>query len=227
MWRLKKRCFSNVEDLTVVTPSKWLESVVLQSYLGTYECKVIYNGVNLSTYRPVESCFRNKYDIGKRKIVLGVAAGWEKRKGLDVMIALSNSLNNQYQIVLVGTNNAIDNELPSNIISIHHTDSIEEMVQIYSAADVFANPTRDEVFGLVNVEALACGTPVVTFDAGGCPEIIDDSCGRVVPVNGFDSMKAAIIDICERKPFSREDCRARAMNFDQEILFDSYIDLYR
>jgi glycosyltransferase involved in cell wall biosynthesis len=180
MWKLKKEWFYGVQNLTIITPSKWLCDLTKQSFLGEYDVRVINNGINLDVFKPADSDFREKYGLQDKKIVLGVASSWSDRKGLDVFKELSQSLGEEYRVVLVGTNDVIDKTLPSNIISIHRTYNQTELAEIYTAADVFVNPTREETFGLVNVEAIACGTPVVTFDVGGTPETVNENTGIVV-----------------------------------------------
>lgn len=222
----KKKTVTKGIDLTVVTPSEWLAGLVKQSYLKDYPVKVINNGIDLGIFRPTESDFRAKYGLESKKIVLGVAFGWGKRKGLDVFIRLAKELEEDYRIVLVGTDDSVDKLLPENIISIHRTQNQAELAEIYTAADIFANPTREEVFGLVNVEALACGTPGVTFNTGGSPECFDEACGSVVEKDDFEAFKSEIIRICETKPYSKEDCLKRAKNFDKNEKFKEYIELY-
>lgn len=226
MWQLKKEWFSNVKDLTIVTPSQWLAGLVKQSFLKDYPVRVINNGIDLSVFKPVESDFKQKYGIKNKFVVLGVAMGWGTRKGLDVFIALSKRLGERYQIVLVGTNDKTDKLLPNNIISIHKTANQHELAQIYSQADVFANPTREEVLGMVNLEALACACPVVTFNTGGSPECINEFCGLVVDADDINSFEQAIRHVCEDKPFSKEACLTRAQGFDMHRRFQDYIELY-
>lgn len=226
MWKIKKNCFTGINNLTIVTPSNWLANMVKQSFLKDYVIKVIYNGIDLEVFKPLKSNFKVNNKIENKKIILGVAAGWEKRKGLDVFINLSKDLGQEYKIVLVGTNDEIDKSLPNSILSIHHTESQAELAEIYSSADVFVNPTRDEVFGLVNAESLACGTPVITFNTGGCPEIVDDTCGIIVNVDDYEGLKEAIKRTCVQNLFSSEDCVERAKVFEKNALFDEYVKLY-
>lgn len=224
----KKKKASEGLDLTIVTPSQWLADLVKQSFFKNYPVKVINNGIDLGIFKTTPSDFRAKHGIPNDKyIVLGVAFGWGVRKGLDVFIELSKRLDKEkYQIILVGTDEKIDKQLPSNIISIHRIQNQKELAEIYTAADVFANPTREEVFGLVNVEALACGTPGVTFDAGGSPECYDETCGSVVPCDDIDAMEKEIIRICEDKPFSAGDCIKYAKNFNIQKKYREYLKLY-
>lgn len=227
MYKLKKKWFTGVSNMTIVTPSKWLADLVGESFLKEYPVRVINNGIDLSIFKPTVSDFKERYDIVDKHIILGVAFGWGKRKGLDVFIELSHRLDRKkYQIVLVGTDDSVDKKLPDNIISIHRTQDQKELAKIYSIADVFVNPTREEVLGLVNVEAIACGTPVVTFNTGGSPECIDSTSGSVVEKDDIDAMEKEIIRICETRPYSEEACLRRARSFDKNERFREYIDLY-
>ena len=226
MWSLKKKYFTGINHCILVTPSQWLADLVKQSFLKGYPVKVINNGIDLSVFKPTESGFREKYGLEDVKIVLGVASGWGKRKGLDVFIELAKRLLDDYRIVLVGTDDNVDKQLPSNIISIHRTQNQKELAEIYTAANVFANPTREDTFPTVNMESLACGTPVVTFRTGGCPEILDETCGSVVDCDDVGALEIEIRRICDEKPYSVEACLARAQKFDMNDRFKEYLDLY-
>ncbi|MBR3966522.1 MAG: glycosyltransferase [Clostridia bacterium] len=226
LWRQKKKWFCGVENATIVTPSEWLANEVRESFLKDYPIKVIGNGIDLDVFSPQTSDFREKYNCMDKKIILGVAFDWGERKGLDIFIELAGRLDEAYQIVLVGTNEKIDDVLPNNIISIHRTKDQQELAEIYSAADLFLNPTREDTYPTVNMEALACGTPVLTFRTGGSPEIIDENCGTVVEVDDIDAVEREIIRICEEKPFSREACLNRSRIFDKKMKFKEYVELY-
>lgn len=227
MYRLKRKWFSGVKNMTIVTPSEWLASLVKESYLKDYPVKVINNGIDLNVFKPTESDFRKKYALENKYIVLGVAFGWGRRKGLDVFVELEKRFDKEkYKIVLVGTDDNIDKLLPDNIISIHRTQNQTELAEIYTAADVFANPTREENYPTVNMEALACGTPVVTFNTGGSPEMFDETCGAAVAKDDNDAMYNEIIRICEAKPYSMEACIKKAKGFDKNEKFGEYIRLY-
>lgn len=159
-------------------------------------------------------------------IVLFVSFGWSVYKGLDIIVELSKQLTDRYQIVVVGSDDKTDALLTDNVISIHRTQDQEQLAKIYSAADVFANPTREEMFGMVNIEALACGTPVVTFRTGGSPECIDAKSGIVVEKNDIEGMKNAITQICEKQLFRKIDCVNRARVFEGVKKYEEYIELY-
>lgn len=226
MYNRKKRWFTGVNDLTLVAPSEWLADLVKDSYLKEYSVKVINNGIDLSVFKPTESNFREKYSVGNKKIVLGVAFGWGEKKGLDVFVELAKRLPEDYQIVLVGTDDGIDKMLPDKIISIHRTQDQKELAEIYTAADLFVQTTREDNFPTVNLEALACGTPVLTFNTGGSPECIDETCGFVVEKDDIESLTEKIIQISETNPFSAENCIKRASMYDYNRKFREYLSLY-
>lgn len=228
LFNKKKEVLLNL-DLTIVTPSLWLKEQVEESFLKNHLTEVIHNGINLDVFKPINSNFRQKKGIKDNVfLVLGVAIQWVPGKGADVFVELANRLDPQkYCIVLVGTDKKIEKELPNNIISIRKTENQQELAEIYTAADIFVNPTREEVFGLVNVEANACGTPVLTFNTGGSPECIDETSGSVVPCGDIDSLEKEIIRICTTKPYSKEACCKRASEFSEEKKYSEYIELYK
>lgn len=227
MYLKKKKWFAGIEDLTIVTPSEWLAELARKSFLSEHDIKVINNGIDLSVFSPRESDFRKNYNIEAKYILLGVSFDWGYRKGLDVFIELSKRFDTKsYQIVLVGTDENVDAQLPDNIISIHRTNNQIELAEIYSAADLFVNPTREENYPTVNMESIACGTPVLTFRTGGSPEIPDILTGAVVDCDDIDAMEREIIRITEEASFSQKDCLQRAVSFDCTKCFDKYVELF-
>lgn len=228
MWQLKKKWFTGVKNMTIVTPSEWLAGLARESYLKQYPIEVINNGIDLNVFKPSHSNFRERYEIPAEKhIILGVSFAWGYRKGLDCFVEIAEKLGEQYQIVLVGTDDEIDKNLPHNIISIHRTQNQKELAEVYSAADVFVMPTREENYPTVNMEAIACGTPVVTFDTGGSPEMLDDKTGIVVEANDIEATKKAIKDICAKKKCNDEEyIVAYSKKSDMKKRFAEYIELY-
>lgn len=227
MYGLKKSWFTGLKDLTIVAASNWLTDLVKASFLREYPVEVMPYGIDLKVFRPAEGDFRKKYRCEDKNILLGVAFGWGLKKGLDVFVELAKRLDDRYQIVLVGTDEDVDQQLPENVISIHRTQNQKELAEIYTAADVFVNPTREETFGLVNVEALACGTPVITFRTGGSPESLDATCGRVVEQEDIEGLEREIRDICENTGYTQEACITRASVFEQYKNFSEVISLYQ
>lgn len=226
MWRLKKQWFTGIPNMILVTPSQWLADLVKQSFLKEYPIVRIENGIDLSIFRPIESNFREIYSLEGKKVLLGVSFGWGEKKGLDVFIELVKRLDDTYKIILVGTNDTVDKQLPSEILSIHQTNNMHELAEIYSMADLFVNPTREETYPTVNMEAIACGTPVLTFRTGGSPEMLTASTGVVVDCDDIDAMEREIRRICEMRPFSQEACVKAAQAFDMQLRFEEYVQLY-
>ena len=170
--------------------------------------------------------YEPRYHLEKNYILLGVAFDWGIRKGLDVFIKLASRLDERFKIVLVGTNEIIDKQLPNNIISIHRTNNQQELAEIYTAGDLYINLTREDNYPTVNMEAIACGTPMITFRTGGSVEALDNTCGCIVDCGDIDTLEKKIIKICENKIFSRKDCIERSKAFDENMLYDDYVNLY-
>ena len=223
MYRRKKNWFTGVEDLTIVTPSAWLAELAERSFLGDYPIRVIPNGIDLSVFRPTGT---NKERRKDRFVILGVAAAWSEAKGLDVYIELAKRLEDRFQIVLAGTDEEVDRKLPGNIISIRRTADPHKLAELYTAADLFVNATRQDNYPTVNLEALACGTPVLTFRTGGSPEAIDAECGMTVERNDINALEQAIRRIAEVSPFAPEACIRRAQEFAADHQFEKYVKLY-
>ena len=223
----KKEIFSGVKNLTIVTPSKWLAGLVKDSFLKEYPVKVINNGIDLSVFKPTINNFREEYKLSNKFIILGLASVWERRKGLKYFIELLENLRNDEVIVLVGLSDKQIKEIPNKIISITRTNNIEELVGIYSSADVFVNPTLEDNFPTSNLEALACGTPVITFNSGGSPECISNQTGIIVEKGNMKALDMAIESIKNNKNIMSDNCVQRARLFDKNVKFEEYVELYK
>lgn len=171
----KRALFTGVPNMTLITPSQWLADIVKQSFLQEYSVKVRYNTIDTNTFKPTPGDFRTKHGLEDKKIILGVANIWEPRKGLQDFLALADMLDDPYKIVLVGLSSDQLQELPENILGICRTGSAEELAEIYTAANVFVNPTYEDNYPTVNLEARACGTRIVSYDTGGCRETLVDT----------------------------------------------------
>lgn len=221
----KRKAFTGVEHLTLVTPSKWLADEVKRSFLKEYPVKVIPNGIDLTVFAPVKGTLRERMHLKGKYVILGVANVWERRKGFIYFLELAKRLPEDMQIILIGLSKKQLRGLPKNVIGITRTSSAKELAEYYSMADVFVNATLEDNFPTTNLEALACGTPVITFDTGGSPESLDQSCGRVVPKGDLEALLEAIL--LERKePKKREDCLRRAGQYKKDDRFMEYIQLY-
>lgn len=228
----KKKLFSDVSDLTFIPVCKWMEGVVSNSFMREAKTEMIYNGVNISTFHPADggafSMIKNKYHIPDRKIVLGVASTWKKKKAFFDFCWLQEQLPTDYQVVLVGLSDEQIKNLSKEIIGIGRTDNVQELAALYSLADVFVNPTYVDNFPTTNIEALACGTPVITYNTGGSPEAVDENTGVVVPQGDREALKKAIVDVVVNKEnYTSENCRQRAVAyFNKDDRFDDYIQLF-
>lgn len=226
----KKRELLSRLDLTVVTPSQWLADIVNQSFLSDRRVEVIHNGVDLTVFKPEGSDFRKRYNIpGNKVMILGVSFDWSVRKGIDVFCELSKRLDKErYQIVLVGLQGDRFPGMPDNMIAVPRISDQSELRRLYAAADVFVNPTREDTFPTVNMEAVACGTPVITSGAGGCRETIGAQTGAVVLDSDVDGIINAINTVTGSNQYGREVCRSYACeHFDKRKAYQSYLSLYK
>lgn len=231
----KKQVFTGVKNLTIVTPSKWMAELVTNSFLKEYRTVVIPNGINLDNFKPLspeqQKMREKQYEGYKHRTILGVANRWEERKGLSFFEQLAERLPDNYTIELIGLNKVqtkqMKDKYPSGkLLPIDRTRNVELLASIYRTADVFVNPTLEDNFPTTNLEALACGTPVITFQTGGSAESIDETCGLVVMQGDIDALEEAIIKVCEEKPFSGEACRKRSLLFDRQERYHDYLKLY-
>lgn len=225
-YRKKKDTFTSITNMHIITPSEWLAREVEKSFLQRYPVQVIKNGIDLSKFKKVESNFRKKYNIEEKFIVLGVASEWTKRKGADTFIELSKALNTNYQIVMVGLTEEQKNNFPDNIIKINKTNSIQELAEIYSCANVFVNPTLEDNFPTTNIEALACGLPVITYNTGGSVEAVNGNCGIIIEKENINQLVNAIKNVRKCNMFNSQICIEEAKKYDKWEKFEQYITLY-
>lgn len=226
-YAIKKKLFGSLKNATIVPVSNWLGSIVKESYLGNYTINVINNGVDIDIFRPQEGTeLRKKLDIGNRTVLLGVATAWHNEKGLMEFVRLSE--NPKYQVVMVGVPQNIRKNLPKEIIAIERTNNQQELAEYYSMADALVNPTYNDSFPTVNLEAMACGTPVATFRTGGSPESVTPETGIVVDKGNIDDLVKAIETICSKgKKHYTTACRERAVSlYNKDDRFNEYIELY-
>ena len=218
--RLKKQVLSGLERLAIVTPSEWLAAHVRASFLSDYPVHVIPNGVDLERFRIVGTRAREV-------IVLGVANRWDDRKGLADFIELRGKIPDEWRIVLVGLNPAERRRLPENIEGFRRTECVEDLVSLYSRATVYVNPTYADNFPTTNIEALACGTPVVTYRTGGSPEAVTEGCGAVVEAGDVDGLAKAIEQYAAMDQGAvRTQCRARAeREYSDASRYGDYVGL--
>lgn len=224
----KKELFTSVDELIFVTPSKWLSGLVKSSFFKDKKVVVIPNGVDTEQFYPLDSDFKKDHGIQDKVMLLGCASAWGKAKGLEDFKTLAENLDSRFQVVLVGLTKEQIALMPSSIICIERTQSIKELAQIYSAADLFVNLTYADVFPTVNIEALACETPVLTYDTGGCAECLHDK-------NGISFEKGNLSDVIRflnteyhsgMFEGKAPECTADVPNpYSKELSIQQYIDI--
>lgn len=223
----KKELFNGIKDLTLVTPSKWLADLVKQSFLKDYDIKVINNGIDLNVFKPTYTIdVRSKYNIPKNKeIILGVSSIWNESKGLYEFYELAKNINEQYVCVLVGLTDKQLERLPSNIIGIKKTENVEELANLYTQALVVFNPSREETFSLVTIEAIACGTPVIAYNNTAIKELI----ANIPMCLSLDIEERIDDNILKTKEYLGQVDKQRidfANNYKTQIMISEYMQLY-
>lgn len=223
-YKRKKDAFTSLDNVTLITPSEWLCSLAKESFLNKYPVKVIHNGIDLSIFKPTENTIKKELGIEDKKMILGVQMSWSERKGIEYIKEISKKLPKDWKLVLVGLNKRQIEEMPDNIIGLGRTRNQEELAKFYTAADVFINTTLEENYPTVNLEAISCGTPVVTFNSGGSGETVPKNCGAVVERKDTKAMLKAIEKVLDEDSYSA--CMSAREEFDKQKLYKEYIDTY-
>lgn len=233
-YEAKAKAYSGMKNLTIVPVSYWLGDVTRMSMLGEYPIHVIQNGIDIDVFRPRKEAVkrvRNQYGLQGKYVVLGVATGWSEEVGLSSFFHLREMLSSDFAIVLVGCTPDILEKLPKGIVGISRTNNVDELAEIYSAADILFNGSYQETFGLVTAEALSCGTPVIVYDSTACPEIVTQETGYVAPAKDVDRVLDFILRDAElgkeERLSRREKCREYAVaHFDKREKYNEYMQLY-
>lgn len=230
-YKEKKQLFNSVKNLTIVPVSHWLGDLVKESFLSSNAIKVIHNGIDINTFKPSNNIkgTKEKFGLKDEYIILGVASPWSERKGLKDFIKLSTLIDENTKIILVGLNQNQIDDLPNNIIGIRRTENVNQLADLYSISDLFLNLTYQDNFPTTNLEALACGTPILTYKTGGSIEAVSEDTGFIVEKGDLDSVIKVINEVREKgKGFYSDECREKAVGcFNKNDRFMDYIDLYR
>lgn len=224
-FELKKALIDRLENLCIVTPSDWLNALVKKSYMSDRRVLTINNGIDLSLFKPMKSDLRTKYGLENKKIVLAVASLWGERKGWSEYLRLASLIDNDTVLVMIGLNDNQLKSLPSGVIGIKRTSSINELVEWYSCADVFLNLTHEDNFPTVNIESLACGLPIISYKTGGATEAFDENTGIAVDKGDLNR----IIELLTNRSYerlSRELCVNRAKMYDKKLCCQKYVELF-
>ena len=226
----KKKLFTSLRNVTLVPVSNWLADLLKQSFLNVYPIRPIYNGIDIKKFNTSANVkdVRNKYVKCDEFLAIAVASTWEKRKNLSDYIKLSRLLPNEYRLLLIGLSDKQISTLPSQIIGVKRTTNLQELVDIYSAADVVLNLSLEETFGLTTVEGFACGTPSIVYNCTASPELVTPETGFIVEKGQLDQVvKKMEIIRSKGKSFFSSECRKRAsLYFDKNKNFMRYMDLY-
>lgn len=225
-FNLKKHIFTGVKNLTITIPSQWLAECVNKSFLKNYNINVIPNGVNTFTFRPVENHIKKHLGIEDKTLLLGVATPWIKRKGFFDFIKIAAELDDSYVIMLIGITEKQKKMLPHNITAIPKISDARKLAEYYTAADLFLNLSDEETFGLVTVEALACGTPVLVKDSTACSEPVDNTCGIIIETTNQTKDIIKIINEGMWRNFNAQTCRSHALKFTATEQYSKYLKLY-
>lgn len=228
-YKKKKEVFRKCEKLNIVPVSKWLNDELNFSFLADKPKFQIYNGIDLKKFKKTSSVPKTDYDLNNREVVLGVASVWTNRKGFYDFIELRKLLPKEFLIVMIGVTKHQKRLLGDGILGIERTESIDELVKWYSYSKVLFNPTLEDTYPTVNLESIACGTPVVTYNTGGSPESISSLTGCVIEKGNLaDVVKAIYYLLSLENEQSSKDCRVHAVSyFDNEDKFQKYIQLYK
>ena len=227
----KKAAFTSMplDRMTIVPVSEWIRNEMRRSFLNAYPFRVIHNGINTDIFNVYDDRqVRKTFGLGNRHILLGVASIWSREKGLDDFIRMAGMLNEDEVVVLVGIKPEDRKRLPDNVVGIARTENIRQLAELYAAADVFVNPTWQDNYPTVNMEAIACGTPVVTYRTGGSVEVITPATGMIVEQGNLNELLKSIREIENKgKAFYQEACRKYALlNFKKEDRYMEYLRLY-
>jgi putative colanic acid biosynthesis glycosyltransferase len=224
----KNKIFNSIEKMELITHSEWLGRLVQESFLKKYPVNVTPSAINLDFFKPTLSNLRARFRLENKKVILGCASTWSNRKGFNDFLELSKRIDKKYQIVMIGLNDKELSKLPLNIIGLKRTESIEELAQWYSLSFVFVNPTTQDNFPTTNLESLACGTPVITYDTGGSPEAIDAQTGFVVEKGDVQGIvnKISLLETLNYQEISI-NCRQRAeKQYDKKTRYMDYLEIF-
>jgi putative colanic acid biosynthesis glycosyltransferase len=232
-WTEKRAAFLSLPNLTLVTPSVWLGREVTHSFLAKKPVRVIPGGIDLERFRPCDEPDLLKdviqryglEELSGRRMLLSVAGVWEPRKGLGDLIVLSERIREDMRIVVLGLDDRQRAELPAGMLGIPRTQSVRELRALYTAADLCLSLSHEETQGMTLLEALACGTQVLCYDATALPETVTPDVGETVPLNDLDAAAAACARLCDR-PKAPEACRARAEAYEKNGQYAQYVGLY-
>ena len=230
-WNIKRNSFRKILPLLTIVPvCDWLDDIISQSYLKGAKRKVIVNGIDLNVFKPVKNIitFDFKKLLENRFTILCVSNGWNSTKGYEDILWLRERLTDEYVFIIVGVSSKQKKCLPDGIIGIRKTKNISQLVELYSMADVFLNPTYQDTLPTVSIEAMACGTPIIGYNTGGSAYIIDNNVGSLVERGKKELLLEAVKSLKTiGKQYYQMKCREKALSiFNNSECYKKYLDLY-
>lgn len=231
-WKWKRAVFAEAPSLRLVAPSRWLDGVLARSYMKDVPREVIGNGVDLALFCPDggagAAATRAACGVGEGEaMLLAVAAPFDERKGFSDALAVAEMLRGRARLVMVGLEARQKATLPEYITGIIRTDGPEALVALYRAADCLVNPTKEDTYPTVPMEALACGTPVAGYGAGGAAEQLEAPWGVAVATGDRAALAEAAMALAETGGALRGVCRTAAeARFDRADALGMYLERY-
>ena len=226
--QLKKQYFDSLNKLTIVPVSDWLEGLVRQSFLSSKNICTIKNGIDLQVFKPSPSNIRERLNATDAFVVMGCAGNWGKMKGEDDFLEIARR-HPDWVFIMVGIAQDKLKNLPQNVHGVAFTKGQKELAEYYSAADDFLKLTYQDTYPTTNLEAIACGTPVLTYNTGGSPESISKDTGIIIKRGDIEAAIGALKEIEQKgKIVFSAKCRKYAENyFSNKEKFQQYINLYK
>ncbi len=225
-WRDKQRAFGSLDNLTIVPVSDWIRQEMASSFLADKRFLVFHNGIDLNTFRPeaAEGAQRREGTV-----ILGVASLWHEEKGFEDLVKMAGMLRSDEHLVMIGRMSDEQRQrMPAGVELIERTENVGKLAALYATATAFVNPTWQDNYPTVNLEAIACGTPVVTYRTGGSVESVTDGTGFVVEQGDVAGMLARVRELAAgNRAATAEKCQAYALaHFSKEDCYQNYIRLY-
>ena len=224
-YKAKKALFTSIEKMHIVTPSDWLKGLCEKSFLGKYPVTAIHNGIDTEVFAPAASDLRKELGIENKFVILGILKSFSGYKGGEHFLKLADMLSEDEVMVIAGLEEDVA-EISDKIILLPQITDDKKLSQVYSMADVFVNPTLQDTFPTINIESIACGTPVVTFSTGGAAEMLDADSGISVARGDVKALYEAVCKV-KKGGLKPSDCRARALKFKSEDCFSKYLEIYK
>lgn len=228
-FREKRKLIGENPYVHVVGCSQWLTACARESLLAERVEKTICNGIDLDIFKPYQTDVYENLHKCDAFIILGMANKWLSEDGRETYNHVVKKLGPRMKLFLIGcTPKQIAENSNAHVFMSGFIKNRIELAKCFSSADVFVNVTKADSFPTVNIESIACGTPVITYDSGGSAEIVDRQTGEVVPYGNYEQLLQSIKRIQEngKQSYSRK-CRQRAeLLYNKNKTFLEYVKLY-